>query len=216
MRPAGATREATLDRVRVAAVELFARFGFAATGIRDLAAAAHLSSSSLYEYMDTKDDLLVEIMRATIEPLDAAGRALAGGSPSPEWLLAAITQNHVWFHATHQHQAMVTDTELRSLDGSRRAAVVAMRDRYEAVWQSAVRAGVDAGVFDLDDAEVGARALISLCTGIGSWYRPDGRLSIERLCAAHVDLTLAAVRATRDARPIRHADLAATLPPPGI
>lgn len=216
MRPPGATREATLERLNAAAVELFAQRGFAATGIRDIAAAAKLTSSSLYEYMDTKDDLLVDIMRATIEPLAEAGRALAADAASPEWLLAALTQNHVWFHAIRPHQAMVTDTELRSLDGERRTAVVAMRDRYESVWRSAVRVGVDDAVFDLDDVEVGARSLISLCTGIGGWYRPGGRLSIERLCATHVDLTLAAVRAQRSGHPIRHADLAATLPTPRV
>ena len=216
MRPAGTTREATRERVMAAAVDLFARRGFAATGIRDIAAAARLTSSSLYEYMDTKDDLLVDIMRSTIQPLAEAAADLVSVAPTPEWLLAAMTQNHVWFHATHQHRAMVTDTELRALDGERRRAVVAMRDRYESMWRSGVAAGVTAGVFDVDDVEVGARSLISLCTGIGSWFREDGRLSIAELCAIHVDLVLATVRAARDGHPLRHVDLAPLLPTPSF
>ena len=190
-----------------AAVELFARRGFAATGIRDIAAAAGLTSSSLYEYMSTKDDLLVDIMCGTIEPLIRAGAVLIETAASPEWLLAAITQNHVWFHATYPHHTMVTDTELRALDPDRREGVVALRDTYERMWRSAVATGVEVGVFTVDDVEVAARSLISLCTGIGGWYRPGGRMTIDRLCATHADLTLAAVRAQRGGRLVRRTDL---------
>ena len=195
-----------------AAVELFALQGFAATGIRDIAAAAGLSSSSLYEYMTTKDDLLVDIMRRTIEPLLAAGRSLAEVDESPEWLIAALTQNHVWFHATYSNETMVTDTELRSLDLHRRHQVVALRDSYEAVWRAAVATGIAANVFVVDDGEIGARSMISLCTGIGRWYRPGGRLTIDRLCATHADLVLAAMRARRNGLPIRRDHL--SLPDP--
>jgi AcrR family transcriptional regulator len=207
MRPPGATGERTRERLTAAAIELFAQRGFAATGIRDIATAAGLSSSSLYEYITTKDDLLVEIMVTTIQPLVEAGSRLTAAATSPEWLLAALTRNHVWFHATHPHRTMVTDTELRSLDPVRRETVVVHRDRYESIWRDAVAAGVSAGVFDVDDVEVCARSLISLCTGIGGWYRPGGRLTIDRLCMTHVDLALAAVRAVRDGSPVRSTDL---------
>ncbi|MEO7397130.1 MAG: TetR/AcrR family transcriptional regulator [Ilumatobacteraceae bacterium] len=212
MRPTGATREATSRRVLDAAVELFARHGFAATGIRDIAAAARLSSSSLYEYMTTKDDLLVDIMRATINPLIASGRVLQRDVESPAVLLAALTETHVWFHATYPHQAMVTDTELRALSGVQRELIVSLRDVYEGVWRDAVDRGVDAGAFDVQDVRVAARSLISLCTGIGGWYRPGGRSSIERLCLDHADLALAAVRATDGCGPVRRADLLGVRP----
>jgi AcrR family transcriptional regulator len=195
-----------------AAVELFAQRGFAATGIRDIAAAAGLSSSSLYEYMSTKDDLLVEIMSRTIEPLIRAGKSMTETSTSPEWLLAALTQNHVWFHARYPNETMVTDTELRALDPQRRDQVVALRDLYEGVWRSAVAAGVAASTFDVSDTDVCARCLISLCTGVGRWYRPSARLNIEQLCAIHVELVLGTVGCQRDGRSLRAEDL--SLPDP--
>ena len=57
------------ERVRRAALELFAERGFHGTGIRQLAERAGLSSASLYHYMGTKEDLLVELMRAAKELL---------------------------------------------------------------------------------------------------------------------------------------------------
>ncbi len=196
-----------------AAVELFARRGFSATGIRDIARACDLSSSSLYEYMSTKEDLLVEIMATTIRPLTDAGRIARLSGHPPDWVLGSLTENHVWFHATHPHETMVTDSELRVLTGHRRERVVALRDEYEAVWRSVIVGGVQEGVFDVIDPDVTARSLISLCTGISGWYRPSGRLTIEQLCEAHADLALSAVRAQRNSRPIRRIGL--TLPDPG-
>jgi AcrR family transcriptional regulator len=203
MRPRGASRDATRQRLVKAATELFARQGFAATGIRDIANAAGMTSSSLYEYMTTKDDLLVDIMRNSIEPLIQQGRAVRRSRREPELQLAALTECHVRFHASHPGETAVTDTELRALHGARRAQVVALRDRYEAVWREVVADGVKQGVFDVVDQRVAVRSLLSLCTGISAWYRPGGRLTIERLCATHADLALATVRATRDGRPVR-------------
>jgi len=207
MRPAGATREATGRRVVDAAVELFARQGFAATGIREIATAASLSSSSLYEYMTTKHDLLVDIMRGTIQPLIVSGRTIRRSATSPAAALAALAETHVWFHATHSHATMVTDTEIRSLVDAGRDEIIGLRDAYERIWRSTVTAGMHSGQFVVDDAPVTARTLISMCTGIGGWYREGGRIGIDRLCTHHADLVLATVRAQDCGAPLRRTDL---------
>ena len=56
------TGDATRAVVRRTALELFAAHGFAGTGIRQLADAAGVTSSTLYHYMGTKDDLLLELI----------------------------------------------------------------------------------------------------------------------------------------------------------
>ena len=208
MRPSGANRDATAQRVMDAAVELFARHGFAATGIRDIASGASLTSSSLYEYMTTKHDLLVDIMRGTITPLIGSGGAITATAATPAVRLAALAETHVWFHATFSHHTMVTDTEIRSLVDPGRSEIIDLRDAYERVWRRTVSAGVRAGGFDVDDVAVSARTLISMCTGIGGWFRSSGRIGIDRLCRHHADLVLATVRARdHDGRALRRADL---------
>ena len=57
----------TGERVRQAALELFAERGFHGTGIRQLAERAGVSSASLYHYMGTKEDLLVALMTSSLE-----------------------------------------------------------------------------------------------------------------------------------------------------
>jgi len=193
-------------RVRDAAVRLFARHGFAATGLRDLAAEAGLTPASLYHYMSTKEDLLVEIMRSTTGPLLEAARALPAGRP-PEWRLAVLVEAHVWLHGSRPLACLVSDTELRALRGARRAEVVAQRDDYEAIWRAVVAEGARAGRFDVPDAQVAVNGLLKMATNVAHWYRPSGRLKLPELCAMHADLALGMVRATAGRRAVRRAAL---------
>lgn len=121
MRTAGANAEVTRGRIHRAAVDLFARKGFAATGIREIADGAGITSGALYGYMGTKEELLFAIMRSTIDPLTRHGeRIVSGGDRAPERLVALVEQ-HVRFHCAHPRYTLITDSELRALTGPRPA-----------------------------------------------------------------------------------------------
>lgn len=208
MRTPGATAEVTRPRILDAAVRLFAGKGFAATGVRELAAEAGITGAALYHYVGTKDDLLVEIMRSAIEPLLEAAAEAVAEQETPEAQLASIVELHVWMHGARPLATIVADTELRALAGERRDEMIALRDRYEALWRGVVEAGARSGRFEVADVPIAAIALIELCNGVAHWYRPGGRIPLDEVCAIHADLALAAVRA-----PLRRRDL--DVPPPG-
>jgi AcrR family transcriptional regulator len=108
-RTVGSTLEETGQRVHEAALRLFAQKGFAATGIREIAEAAGVSSGALYHYMGTKHDLLLAINASTIEPLLEAGQEILSGDDEPEVKLAALVELHVWFHGSHPLATTITD-----------------------------------------------------------------------------------------------------------
>ena len=57
-RPVGADGEKTRQRIIVAAMRCVARDGYSATTIRQIAAAAEMTSAALYNYFPTKSDLI--------------------------------------------------------------------------------------------------------------------------------------------------------------
>jgi AcrR family transcriptional regulator len=207
MRTVGSTREETSRRVHDAAIRLFAQKGFAATGIRELAEAAGVTSSALYHYMGTKDDLLLEIMRSTIEPLLEVGHAMLADGDPPEVQLAMLVEAHVWVHGSRPLATTITDTEIRALAGERRDEMMALRDAYDAVWRRIVADGVAAGRFEVLDERVATLAVLELCTGVSQWYAPGGRLGLDELCSMHADLAFGVLRARRGRRLLRRADL---------
>lgn len=187
---------ATQERVREAAVTLFAARGFHGTGIRDLASAAGVSSATLYHYMGTKEDLLVAVMEQALDLLAGeAAAALAACPPDPASRLAALVEVHVRAHALRRRETRVVDDEVRCLTGAARAAVIARRDAYQALWRAVLDDGIAAGTMTAASPATTTRALLELCSGIARWYDPAGPEPLEALVRQYRELVLAAVSA---------------------
>jgi AcrR family transcriptional regulator len=202
---------ATHDQIKRAAVRLFSERGFAATGIRDLADAAGVSTSALYHYMGTKDELLVHIMDEGLTLLLAEAEQALAASDRPEGQLGALVQRHVIVHAESPRTSLVIDNELRQLHGEALDHTIAQRDAYEKRWAKVIKDGVRDGVFDVPDQRFARLSLLEMCTGVARWYHPEGRKSVDAVVEGIGDLSLAMVRATRGRRPVKFADLG--LPP---
>jgi len=195
-------RPPTPERLRTAAVELFAERGFNGTGIRDIATRAETTLSSLYHHCGSKDDLLVEIMFSTIEPLLRAAEKVRAALARPAEQLSMIVEQHVWAHGTDPQANIVSDTEVRALTGERRGQIIVLRDAYEEFWQETVADGVRDGSFDVEHPRIVTRALLEMCTGVAHWYRPSGELGLDDLSRLYADRALALMRA-----PMRRTDL---------
>jgi AcrR family transcriptional regulator len=206
-------RESAASRVRQAAIELFAERGFYGTGIRDLAKAADLRTSSLYHYMGTKDGLLTQIMVDATLPLARAAELMLTEITDPTERLATLVEHHVWLHARERLATSVADNEVRALSGENRSRVLAIRDAYENCWRTTVREGIITGRFAVDHPEVLATALLQMCTGVASWFTEPGSLSLPELCRMYANWALTMVRATKDGVPVERESLS-LLPPP--
>ena len=193
----------TEERIRQAALRLFASRGFASTGIRDIAAEAGISLASLYHYMSNKEDLLVSIVAGGQRRLTAAAELLLEQCLDPVTRLAGLVKLHVWVHGVRQQSALVADNEVRSLTGERRLQILALRDAYEHLWREVLLAGHESGVMDLLNAKLTSFALLEMCTGISHWYSPTGELTLDHVGDVFADAALGLVRATHDGRPAR-------------
>lgn len=189
------------ERVRGAAVRLFAAKGFHGVGIRELADAAGLSSASLYHYMGTKQDLLDEIMATSLDRLITAAERVAAEHPDPVSALAALVRMHVGAHALRPDETIVVDNELRALTAQRRAAVLAKRDAYEDTWRRVIADGCAAGVFVVAHPGVARIALLEMCTGVAGWYDAGGALSLVEIADAHAAMALALLGCSEPAPP---------------
>jgi TetR/AcrR family transcriptional regulator, cholesterol catabolism regulator len=197
-------------RIRKAAVSLFAERGYAATGIRDIAKAAGITTAAIYHHVENKEDLLVDIIRVAQTALNDGAKRALDGVKRPEESLAILVSSLIATHARSRMIARVSDIEIRSLTpaSAPRAELVALRDEYEAIWRDVLLAGVDQGVFEIDDERLTRLALLSMCTGMSEWYRPAGEENLLWICEHFIGIALAAVHARRGRRRIT----ASTLP----
>lgn len=183
------------DRVIQAALHLFARRGFHGTGIRDLAAEAGLSTSSLYHYMGTKEDLLFQIMDDCLRRLLVAARHISQRS-EPVDRIAGLISMHVGSHALQREASLVVDNEINSLETNQRLLAIAQRDEYEAIWKAAIADGVAAGDFSVANESFARFALLEMCSGVARWYTQEGALPLRQIAEEHVELGLALLGST--------------------
>ena len=90
-------------------------------------------------------------------------------------------------------RASVFVTEWRHLSAERRAAIAERRDAYERRFRATIEEGIGVGAFRQTDPAIAATFILTALNGIAGWYRPDGRLSADRIADHYVDLALRAL-----------------------
>ena len=205
--PANPAELSTRRRIELAALQLFAAKGFEATGIRDIADRAGLSTSALYHYMSSKHELLVAFMVESMTELTRVARAALRGADDPAAQLAALVRAHVGFHTLDAQRSLVADDELRAVADAAFTKVMQLRDGYELLWAETLERGRRSGEFSFADARITRLALLEMCNGVARWYSDRGPKDPAEIADSFADLALAMVGARLDGQALRTADL---------
>lgn len=193
-RKTGSHSEITGPRIREAALRLFARHGFAAVSMRQIAAEVGVQAGALYLYTPDKETLLFHLLKAHMDDLIAAWDAVPSGA-APCERLEAFVRFHIRFNLDRPEAVFLSYMELRNLGPGNFAAIEALRRDYETRLESILRAGVAAGRFAAPDPKIATLAIIAMLTGVTTWYREGGRLSRERVGDIYWDMVRKAVAA---------------------
>jgi AcrR family transcriptional regulator len=167
--------------IRAAAVQMFAEYGYHAAPLRDIARMAGIQAASIYYHYANKEALLVEIMETHMLQLNAALERILSEEDDPQKRLYAAIANHIRLHTTHKYEFFIIDTEIRALEGEHRKYILSLRDRYEFLVQELLQNGMDRDVFRRSDVKISSYALIAMCTEVATWFRPDGRLTVQQV-----------------------------------
>ncbi len=199
-RKSGSHAGKTRPRIQAAAQELFARHGYDAVSMRQIAARVGVQAGTLYLYTKDKQSLLFELMREHMQALLAAWAEVPRGD-GPLQALEAFCRFHIRYHLERPDAVFIAYMELRALEPDNFAAIEALRRRYEGELQAILEAGRAAGVFDFEDARLATMAIIAMLTGVNTWFRDGGRLSRADVERIYADMVARSVRAGRGAAP---------------
>lgn len=184
----------TREQIYRVAVDLFAERGYDATSLRQIAGRVGIEASSLYNHIESKQDLLFQLIDfATLEMIDYVRKHVEQAGDHPEDRLRAAVRAHLLHHCRNKKQVIVGDSELRSLTEENFARELERRRAYERVFTDILSAGVEQGVFRMMDVKVVSYGLLAFGTTTASWYRPGGRLSAEEVAEVFEDMALRSV-----------------------
>lgn len=181
------------ESLMAVSARLFARGGFDATSMRDIAGEAGMLAGSMYYHFPSKNDLIAAVYeRGVAEIGSAVDSALEGRQEPWERLEAACIAHLASLLADRAHAAVMT-ADLNRLDPRLRRRLVKMRDGYEQRFVDLVAAlplspGVDRGLWRLQ--------LLGALNWTPTWYRADRKppAAIARALVASLRPTAAEAR----------------------
>ncbi len=189
----GSRSQITGPLIRDAARRLFARHGYAAVSMRQIAAEVGVQVGTLYSYTPDKQALLADLLRSHMQDLLAAWQ----DDPAQPALLRLrdFLRFHIATSLDHPEAVFLSYMELRNLSPDNRREIATLRRRYEDALEAILTAGEAEGAMTIPDRRLTAMALIAMLTGVTNWYREGGRLDQDRVVALYWDLVRGAVGA---------------------
>jgi AcrR family transcriptional regulator len=178
------------ENIKKAAINLFYKKGYFATSMSNIALATGIRKSSIYHHYATKEDILLDILRTTMNDLqDALQKRLAEASGA-EAKIKAVIHCHIDFHVQRQKETIIADSELRGLTAKNYKEIIQMRDDYEKHLQNVLEESVAEGGFAASDTKIISYAILSMCTGVHTWFKKSGRLSKQAIADIYTEFIL--------------------------
>lgn len=185
-------RAAKIERIHDVAASLFAQRGFYGTRMEDIAAGLDLQKGALYYYFDSKEALLASLVETRVGvALDVLEKIAHREAPATERVRAGFA-GHLTVFQEHADLYTIFNTErLHSISSDTAEKVNTLGREYERMWGEMIQDGIKTGEFRSDlDVDVTVKAILGACNTTLTWYRPDGRLSIDEVATRFADLFL--------------------------
>jgi AcrR family transcriptional regulator len=190
-------RQAILEQ----AAQLFARQGYSATSMNQVAAACGLSKASLYHYFRDKYSILLSIADEHVSRL----QSLVRGNPTPpltprghlEQLIHRIVAEYA--NAQHAHRVLTEDVKFLLPEDQTR---VLDKERELVTGFARAVAAVRPELADAGLAKPLTMLLFGMINWMFTWMKPDGALTHEAMAPIVSDLFFGGLPAVRiDAAP---------------
>ncbi len=181
-RKSGSDGKKTARELREAATRLFAKYGYAAVSMRQIATEVGVQAGALYLYTPDKQTLLYQIMDRHMDDLLKAWREkLEQLDGDPMTKIEQFVRFHIRFHLNRGDEIFIAYMELRNLSEENFDLIERKRRAYEGLLGEILKDGNASGRFSLCDTKLSSYAIIAMLTGVSTWYKGDGRLSLDKI-----------------------------------
>ncbi len=188
------TRSADYDNIHSTilqrAASIFARHGYAATSIGDIANACDCSKSRLYHYFDGKEAILRDMLTSHLDSLLERCRQVLYGSQEPKSRFLQLVKLLLEVYAVSRDQHVVLLTCLDVLPPESRNELIAkQRELVAYVRDALVQLRPD--IADNKTlTQVDTMLFFGMINWTYTWYAADGKVTPEQLAERTVNLFL--------------------------
>jgi TetR/AcrR family transcriptional regulator, cholesterol catabolism regulator len=174
------------------AANLFVEHGFPETSMREIAAAAGMGKSSLYDYFKTKDEILLFIIEDMGITLTERARLIAGLNIPPDAQLKQIMEMQLSYLQASNNLFWLLSSEAQRLKPESQRQIQERRYVFQDLVGSIIEQGIASGRFRVVHPLNAARLLTNSLFSILYTTRPTG--SAEAMLDEVVEIFLRGIR----------------------
>ena len=172
----------TQKAIELVASELFARKGFGATSLDDIAEALGATKGALYYHVKNKEEILrliyLTVLTVSEEPL----RRIVEAELPPSVKLRRAIEHQTAVAADRSPAMTVFYREQHYLTGPFAREIILRKKAYERYFEQIIEEGQASGVFQPSiDPKIAAFGLLGMCNWLSQWYRPEGQYSPQQI-----------------------------------
>ncbi len=182
-------RELKRNAVLQTAAQLFNERGFHATSLDDIAERLNVSKPTVYYYVESKDQILLEcvkialdLMQAGIDEVRAAGGSAIDQLKACMRIYSSVVTQDFGMCVIRIGEDPLPDPLKRSCAASRPVSTGSFAGSSRKAWPR--------GSLAPCDPKMAAFMLAGALSWIGRWYRPDGDLTPDQIADQGIELLL--------------------------
>lgn len=178
------------DEIARAAVTLFNQKGYHATSVQDIADEVGLQKGSLYHYITSKEELLLQIASRSINGFSKELEQICNLQERATERLRKAIHHHFTIVTGDLQMTTVLLREAFLLSDEQHVAIAAAMDQYTNLWVNIIQDGMNSEEFIKGDPRVSALFILGTCNWVYRWYRNDGPQSSKEMADTFCELYL--------------------------
>ncbi len=189
-RPRRPRQEDRRGAILEAARDAFYRHGYGEASLRDIAQRAGITQATVYYHFRNKEEILLTIIEDFAEELFQALLSALARDADPVARLRGALAQHILFTKTHRREVKIILEDKRFLGEALGARVKDKQRAIFSLYRTYLHELQRAGLVRDGDLIPLTFSLFGVINSLYHWYRPEKRLSIERIAGELADLLL--------------------------
>lgn len=162
------------QEIAAVAADLIFRQGFAETSVSQIARAAGMGKSSLYDYFTTKDEIILYFMAKTMDEITGQAQVIIAGEGGTSRRLRRVLHAHLEVFLRDKARILRLSLETQRLSLENQQRYQAMRHAYEDLLVELVRSGIANGSYRAVDPAIAIRTIFAMMSAVILTSRPVG------------------------------------------
>jgi AcrR family transcriptional regulator len=167
---------------------LFADKGYERTSIRDITRELGMSTSSLYYYFKSKEELLFDLMNDGMDESLSEVEVICGSTLSPSEKMEKAVRFYTTFYASNRERLILLVHDIDSLNNSYKEVLIQKEQRHAELLKNILQDLKNEGRLKDLHPTVAAFAFYGMIHWLFKWYDPQGPINPDDLADSFLEI----------------------------